>query len=40
MVDLPHPRSCKIKPAPEFVRLKERLVEQIRGEALKVAVHA
>ena len=39
-VDLPHPRSYKIKTAPEFVRLKERLVEEIRAEALKVAIHA
>jgi NitT/TauT family transport system ATP-binding protein/sulfonate transport system ATP-binding protein len=39
-IDLPHPRSYKIKTAPEFVRLKERLVEEIRAEALKVAVHA
>jgi len=40
VVDLPHPRSYKIKTTPEFVRLKERLVEEIRAEALKVAVHA
>ena len=39
-VDLPHPRSYKIKTTPEFVRLKERLVEEIRAEALKVAVDA
>jgi NitT/TauT family transport system ATP-binding protein/sulfonate transport system ATP-binding protein len=39
-VDLSHPRSYKIKTAPEFVRLKERLVEKIRAEALKVAVDA
>src|SRR5215218_7054534 len=39
-VDLPHPRSYKIKTAPEFVRLKERLVEEIRAEALKVVVDA
>jgi NitT/TauT family transport system ATP-binding protein len=38
-VDLPHPRSYKIKTTPEFVSLKERLVEEIRAEALKVAVH-
>jgi len=37
---LPHPRSYKIKTTPEFVQLKERLVEEIRSEALKVAVHA
>ena len=34
-VDLPHPRSYKIKTTPEFVRLKERLVEEIRTEALE-----
>ena len=39
-IDLSHPRSYKIKTAPEFVRLKERLVEEIRAEALKVAVDA
>jgi len=39
-VDLPHPRSYKIKTTPEFIRLKERLVEEIRTEALKVAEHA
>ena len=38
-IDLPHPRTYKIKTAPEFVQLKERLVEEIRAEALKVAVH-
>jgi NitT/TauT family transport system ATP-binding protein len=36
-IDLPHPRSYKIKTTPEFVALKERLVEEIRAEALKVA---
>ncbi len=40
VVDLPHPRSYKIKTTPEFVELKERLVEQIRSEALKVAADA
>ena len=39
-VDLPHPRSYKIKTSPEFVALKERLVEEIRAEALKVASEA
>ena len=39
-VELPYPRSYKIKTTPEFVRLKERLVEEIRAEALKVAVDA
>ena len=37
-IELPHPRSYKIKTSSEFVRLKERLVEEIRAEALKVAV--
>jgi NitT/TauT family transport system ATP-binding protein/sulfonate transport system ATP-binding protein len=39
-IDLPHPRSYKIKTAPEFVQLKERLVEEIRAEALKVVAEA
>jgi ABC-type nitrate/sulfonate/bicarbonate transport system ATPase subunit len=39
-IDLPHPRSYKIKTTPEFVALKERLVEEIRTEALKVAADA
>src|SRR5215831_17662958 len=39
-VDLPHPRSYKIKTTPEFVHLKERLVEEIRAESLKVAADA
>jgi len=39
-IDLPHPRSYKIKTTPEFVQLKERLVEEIRTEALKVTEHA
>ncbi|MGJ4995136.1 ABC transporter ATP-binding protein [Bradyrhizobium sp. HKCCYLS3077] len=39
-IDLPHPRSYKIKTSPEFVALKERLVEEIRAEALKVATEA
>ena len=39
-VELPHPRSYKVKTTAEFTGLKERLVEEIRTEALKVAVHA
>jgi NitT/TauT family transport system ATP-binding protein len=39
-VELPHPRSYKIKTTPEFVQLKERLVEEIRAEALKVVTEA
>jgi len=39
-VDLPHPRSYKIKTTPDFIALKERLVEEIRAEALKVVIHA
>ena len=37
-IDPPHPRSYKVKTTPQFVALKERLVEEIRAEALKVAV--
>ncbi|PZU94539.1 MAG: sulfonate ABC transporter ATP-binding protein [Chelatococcus sp.] len=33
-VDLPHPRPYTIKTSPEFVALKERLVEEIRAEAV------
>jgi NitT/TauT family transport system ATP-binding protein/sulfonate transport system ATP-binding protein len=40
IVDLPHPRSYKVKTTPEFVALKERLVEEIRTEALKMAADA
>ena len=39
-VELPHPRSYKVKTSPEFVGLKERLVEEIRAEALKVVVES
>ncbi|WP_316193201.1 ABC transporter ATP-binding protein [Bradyrhizobium sp. SZCCHNRI1029] len=39
-IELPHPRSYKIKTSPEFIALKERLVEEIRAEALKVAAEA
>ncbi|UFZ07725.1 ABC transporter ATP-binding protein [Bradyrhizobium ontarionense] len=39
-IELPHPRSYKVKTSLEFVALKERLVEEIRAEALKVAVEA
>jgi NitT/TauT family transport system ATP-binding protein/sulfonate transport system ATP-binding protein len=39
-VDLPHPRSYRIKTTPTFVSLKERLVEEIRTEALKVDAYA
>jgi NitT/TauT family transport system ATP-binding protein/sulfonate transport system ATP-binding protein len=39
-VNLPHPRSYRIKTTTEFVTLKERLVEEIRVEALKVAADA
>ena len=37
-VDLPHPRPYTIKTTPEFSRLKARLTEEIRAEALQ-AVH-
>jgi NitT/TauT family transport system ATP-binding protein/sulfonate transport system ATP-binding protein len=36
-VDLPHPRPYTIKTSPEFVALKERLVEEIRFEAVLAA---
>src|SRR3954470_24492559 len=34
-VDLPHPRTYKVKTAPEFAEYKARLTEEIRAEALK-----
>lgn len=33
-VDLPHPRPYTIKTGPDFVALKERLVEEIRAEVM------
>jgi NitT/TauT family transport system ATP-binding protein len=36
-VDLPHPRPYTIKTSPEFVALKERLVEEIRSEVMASA---
>lgn len=36
-VDLPHPRPYTIKTSPAFVALKERLVEEIRVEAVLAA---
>lgn len=39
-IDLPHPRSYKIKTTPAFVTLKARLVEEIRVEALQADAHA
>jgi NitT/TauT family transport system ATP-binding protein len=39
-VPLPYPRSYKLKTTPEFTALKERLVDEIRGEALKVVTQA
>lgn len=36
-VELPHPRPYTIKTTPEFVALKERLVEEIRVEAVLAA---
>ncbi|CCE10406.1 putative ABC transporter (ATP binding protein) [Bradyrhizobium sp. STM 3843] len=39
-IELPHPRSYKVKTSAEFVALKERLVEEIRAEALKVVAEA
>jgi len=34
-VELPHPRSYKVKTAPEFAAYKERLTEEIRVETIK-----
>jgi ABC-type nitrate/sulfonate/bicarbonate transport system ATPase subunit len=39
-VPLPHPRSYTLKTTPAFIALKARLVDEIRGEALKVAAEA
>jgi ABC-type nitrate/sulfonate/bicarbonate transport system ATPase subunit len=36
-IGLPHPRHYTLKTAPEFVALKQRLVDEIRVEALKLA---
>jgi NitT/TauT family transport system ATP-binding protein len=36
-VELPHPRPYTVKTSPQFVALKQRLVEEIRGEVLQVA---
>jgi ABC-type nitrate/sulfonate/bicarbonate transport system ATPase subunit len=36
-INLAHPREYTLKTAPAFVALKERLVDEIRVEALKVA---
>ena len=36
-VDLPHPRSYRIKTEPEFTALKARLTEEIRAEAVLAA---
>ena len=38
-VSLPHPRPYTIKTTPEFVQLKQRLVEEIRIEALGISEH-
>jgi len=35
-VDLPHPRPYTLRTAPSFVELKQRLIDEIRVEALKV----
>jgi NitT/TauT family transport system ATP-binding protein/sulfonate transport system ATP-binding protein len=39
-VDLPHPRLYTVKTTLEFSALKARLTEEIRVEALKVAIAA
>jgi ABC-type nitrate/sulfonate/bicarbonate transport system ATPase subunit len=36
-VDLPHPRSYRLKTTPEFTELKARLTEEIRAEAVLAA---
>ena len=36
-IDLPHPRHYTIKTSPEFSRLKARLTEEIRVEAVRAA---
>lgn len=38
-VDLPYPRTYKIKTTAAFVALKERLTEEIRAEAIKADAH-
>jgi len=38
-VDLPYPRTYKIKTTPAFIALKERLTEDIRSEAIKADAH-
>ncbi|HYD66875.1 MAG TPA: ABC transporter ATP-binding protein, partial [Azospirillum sp.] len=34
-IDLPHPRSYKVKTTPQFAAYKERLTEEIRVETIK-----
>jgi ABC-type nitrate/sulfonate/bicarbonate transport system ATPase subunit len=36
-VDLPHPRLYTVKTSPEFSKLKARLTEEIRAEAMRTA---
>ncbi|MBK1780810.1 ABC transporter ATP-binding protein [Advenella sp. WQ 585] len=38
-VDLPHPRHYTIKTTPEFMKLKARLTEEIRAEAIAAEQH-
>lgn len=38
VVDLPHPRHYTMKTSSEFLRLKERLTEEIRAEAVMAAM--
>jgi NitT/TauT family transport system ATP-binding protein/sulfonate transport system ATP-binding protein len=38
-IDLPYPRTYKIKTTAAFVALKERLTEEIRAEAIKADAH-
>ena len=39
-VDLPHPRSSRVKTTPAFTELKARLTEEIRAEAVRAAEEA
>ncbi|MFT3802477.1 MAG: ABC transporter ATP-binding protein [Burkholderiaceae bacterium] len=38
-VDFPHPRHYTVKTSPEFMRIKARLTEEIRVEAMAAATH-
>lgn len=38
-VDLPHPRHYTVKASPEFSKLRAKLTEEIRSEAIAAAAH-